>query len=161
MKRAYARVAPPGSTQPRTVDELLERVVVTPDGCWIYTGGGDGYGDEYGRGEYGRILRPGTRRVMPMHKYVVVYVMGIEVPDGWHVDHLCSAWNQHDPKLVYRCCNPDHLEPVPGVVNQQRKLLRRLGYIDEDCADYGPNWLVKADQEPILAPGETDEDLYL
>jgi hypothetical protein len=165
MKRAYSRVAPGGSKQPRTIEELLDRVVVTENGCWIWTGADDGYGDHLGRGAYGRILRPDRRVMMPVHKYVVEYIVGIAVPADWHVDHLCCAWHMHDPRLVRRCCNPDHLEPVPGAVNQQRKILRRLGYVVDDDPladrDFGPDWIVKPDQAPILAPGETDEDLYL
>lgn len=159
ITRAYVRTAANGSKQPRTIEELLDRVVVTENGCWIWIGADDGYGDHLGRGAYGRILRPDRRVMMPAHKYVVEFIKGIEVPIDWHVDHLCSAWNQHDPKLVYRCCNPDHLEPVPGAVNQQRKILRRLGYETDD--DYGPEWIQPAQPAPILAPGETLDDMEI
>lgn len=58
--------------QPETIEELLapDRVWVTPCGCWLWLGGDDGYNDADGIGAYGRILRPGTRIVEPVHRYV-------------------------------------------------------------------------------------------
>lgn len=160
ITRAYNRAAAGGSRQPRTVEELIAdpRVWVTPDGCWLWLGGDDGYGDEDGRGSYGRILRPGTRRVMPVHKYVVEYIVGTAIPPDWHVDHLCCEWAL-DKKIIRRCVRPEHLEAVPGAVNQQRKILRRLGY-ETDDEDYPP-FIVKPCPAPILAPGETVEDMQL
>lgn len=160
VTRAYNRVASGGSRQPRTIEELTAdtRVWVTESGCWLWMGADDGQGDENGDGRYGRILRPDRRVMMPVHKYVVEYIMGIEVPPDWHVDHLCCGWAP-DKKIIRRCVRPEHLEPVPGAVNQQRKILRRLGY-ETDDEDYPP-YIVKPCPAPILAPGETVEDMQL
>lgn len=159
VTRAYNRIAPGGSRQPRTIEELVAdpRVWVTPDGCWLWLGADDGQGDNE-RARYGRILRPDRRVMMPVHKYVVEYIVGTPVPADWHVDHLCCAWAL-DREIIRRCVNPAHLEPVPGAVNQQRKILRRLGY-ETDDEDYPP-YIVKPCPAPILAPGETVEDMQL
>lgn len=39
------------------------------------------------------------------------------IPDGYEVDHLCH---------VTKCVNPEHLEAVPPITNQRRKLRTRL-----------------------------------
>lgn len=134
-------------------------VVVCPSGCWLWAGGDDGHGDDLGRGAYGRILRPGTRIVMPAHRYVYETFKG-EIPFGFDVDHLCAAW-AHDPRIVRRCVNPDHLEAVPPKINQQRKILRRLGYGTDDMEFEveRPAWLDRPNPAPLLAPGETEEDI--
>jgi hypothetical protein len=159
IKRAYIRVAPGGSRQPRTVEELLERVIVCPSGCWLWTGADDGYGDHLGRGAYGRILRPGTRVMMPAHRYVHELLKG-PIPDGFDVDHLCAEWAS-DPRLVRRCVNPDHLEAVTPALNQQRKLLRRLGYLTEDMDFENAPTIERPQPDPLLAPGERLEDIVL
>jgi hypothetical protein len=145
--------------QPRTIEELLEsdRVWVTPCGCWLWLGGDDGYGDEFGRGAYGRILRPGTRLVMPVHRYVWETFRG-PIPAGHDLDHLCAAWAP-DPLVIRKCVNLDHLEPVIPKLNQQRKLLRRLGYLTEEM-DFEP-LPDRPHERPLLAPGETEEDWRL
>lgn len=149
--------------QPRTIEELLEphRVWVTPCGCWLWLGGDDGYGDALGLGAYGRILKPGTRIVEPVHRYVYKRFKG-RIPPGFDVDHLCAKWS---PNIlsIRKCVNPDHLEAVPPLLNQQRKLLRRLGYGTEDM-DIGEPPAAPAfrpERPPLLAPGESEGDLVL
>ena len=102
--------------QPTTIEDLLDRVVVSPCGCWLYAGGDSGNG-------YARILRPGTRNAMAAHRYVYLTFKG-EIPPGWHVDHLCRRWHCDAPEhalIVRRCVNPDHLEAVPHRVNYARR----------------------------------------
>lgn len=94
--------------QPRTILELLDRVVVCPSGCWLWAGGtSDGSGGVL----YGRILRPGTRNAMAAHRYVHEQFVG-PIPKGWHVDHLCR---------VGLCVRPEHLEAVPPRINMARR----------------------------------------
>lgn len=104
------------STQPTTIEALLERVVVCPSGCWPWAGG---QSDGSGGAIYGRILRPGTRNAMAAHRYVFLTFKG-PIPPGWHVDHICRQWATI-PKLAGLCCNPDHLEAVPHRVNYARR----------------------------------------
>lgn len=103
--------------QPTTIEDLLDRVVVSPCGCWLYAGGSSG------EGNYPRILRPGTRNAMAAHRYVHETFKG-PIPPGWHVDHLCRRWHCDEPEhalLIRRCVNPDHLEAVPHRVNYARR----------------------------------------
>lgn len=147
--------------QPQTIEELLapDRVWVTPCGCWLWLGGDDGGGDYLGRGAYGRILRPGTRRVMPVHRYVYEKFKG-KIPPGYDVDHMCARWTL-DPLAVRKCVNPDHLQAVPPLLNQQLKVLRRLGYGTHDMDLEEPPIARPAlpSPAPILAPGEGEDDL--
>lgn len=105
------------SAQPTTIEELLDRVVVCPSGCWLWAGGDSG-SDGRGAG-YGRILRPGTRNAMAAHRYVFLTFVG-PIPEGHHVDHKCRAWAPY-PLLSRRCVNPDHLEAVPPLTNMARR----------------------------------------
>lgn len=149
--------------QPRTIEELLapDRVWVTPCGCWLWLGGDDGANDADGLGAYGRILRPGTRRVMPVHRYVFETFKG-EIPPGYDVDHICAKW-QADPRVSRKCVNPDHLQAVPPHINQQLKVLRRLGYgtaeLDLDGRPHRAVLPVAPASEPLFAPGESWEDI--
>lgn len=148
-------------SQPRTIEELLapDRVWVTPCGCWLWLGGDDGYGDErlFGLGAYGRILRPGTRRVMPVHRYVYETFKG-KIPHGCDVDHMCAKWAP-DPRPIRKCVNPDHLQAIEPRLNQQLKIVRRLGYGTEDMEFDAPPIVRAPELPPLLAPGESEEDL--
>lgn len=107
------------SRQPQTIDELLDRVVVCPSGCWLFIGGDSGNG-------YGRILKPNTRNAMAAHRYVHEQFIG-PIPPGLDVDHLCAGWAE-DLRQVFlsrRCIRPEHLEAVPASENQRRKIERR------------------------------------
>lgn len=153
----------PRRRQPETIEELLapDRVWVTPCGCWLWLGGDDAGGDVHGLGAYGRILRPGTRRVMPVHRYVFEVFKG-PIPFGHDVDHMCAKWAA-DPRTCRKCVNPDHLQAVLPHINQQLKLLRRMGYgTDELDLDGRPHRAVPpmaaVAMPPILAPGECQDD---
>lgn len=158
MKRA------PRRSQPRTIVDLLapDRVWVTPCGCWLWLGGDDGSCDsDHGLGAYGRILRPGTRLVMPVHRYVFETFKG-PIPDGYDVDHMCAKW-QPDPRVSRKCVNPDHLQAVTPLLNQQLKLFRRKGWgtFDMDFDNDGDAREMPPVSAPILAPGEREEDLCI
>jgi hypothetical protein len=149
--------------QPQTIEDLLapDRVWVTPCGCWLWLGGDDGSGNWHGHGAYGRILRPGTRRVMPVHRYVYQTFVG-PIPDGFDVDHMCAKWAP-DVKAIRKCVNPDHLQAIPPHLNQQLKLLRRLGYGTDDM-EFDEEPIARdlpATPMPILAPGEREDEICL
>lgn len=72
-----------------------------PGGCWLWTGtiNGAGYGTFRVDGE-----------TVGAHRYVYETERG-PIPEGLHLDHLCSVRN---------CVNPSHLEPVTPSENIQR-----------------------------------------
>lgn len=134
---------------------MLDRVIVTPDGCWIWTGG-----TSSGLYPYPRILRPGTRCMMAAHRFIFKLLRpDIELPAGWDLDHLCADWCRlwGGVRGFHRLCvNPDHLEPVPPAENQARKWAaiygRRYGD-DPDALPYeperGPGW-DSVDGDPLV-----------
>jgi hypothetical protein len=79
-------------------ERITEKYVVTPDGCWRWTGSFDK--DGYGRFQVGP-------RAKLAHR-VMLAAVGRDVPDGMEVDHLCRNRS---------CVNPDHLEPVTHIEN--------------------------------------------
>lgn len=72
---------------------------------------------------------------------------------------MCAKWAP-DPRVIRKCVNPDHLQAVTPRLNQQLKLLRRLGYgTDELDLDERPHRAVPPftpEMPPLLAPGETE-----
>lgn len=74
-------------------ERVLDRVLVHPDGCWLWTGATyDGYG-------YTTVPGASSRRI---HR-ALYEVLVAPVPQHLVLDHLCRN---------RACCNPDHLEPV-------------------------------------------------
>lgn len=99
---------------------------------------------------------------MPVHRYVYETFKG-PIPFGYDVDHMCAEWAP-DVKAIRKCVNPDHLQAIPPLLNQQLKLLRRLGYgtddmdFDEDPIERPP---LPPAPAPILAPGEHIDDFQI
>lgn len=82
-------------------DGIRAGVFIDENGCWRWTKSkhSGGYGVTYLAG-----------------KNVYVHRLAYEawvgpIPDGLQIDHLCR---------VRDCCNPQHLEPVPQMVNWER-----------------------------------------
>ncbi|OCL06364.1 hypothetical protein AOQ84DRAFT_365885 [Glonium stellatum] len=48
------------------------------------------------------------------------------IEEGWHASHLCGNWP---------CCNPRHIQPEPGNINQDRKTCFRTR---RSCQHYRP-----------------------
>jgi hypothetical protein len=71
-------------------------------GCWTWRGG-------MNRGGYG-LFQPAGETSTVAHRYAYESMVG-PIPDGLHLDHLCSN------RL---CVNPWHLEPVTQAVNTRR-----------------------------------------
>lgn len=105
-----------------------------PNGCWIFTGNGNGMGQtasKPGDTGYGQFAWRG--RKYTAHRYSYEKYVG-PVPVGAYLDHLCMN------KL---CVNPQHLDPVTPHENTRRfhayaslqariktleKFVRSLGY---------------------------------
>jgi hypothetical protein len=72
--------------------------------CWEWTANTTDDG-------YGRIWSgPEEDRLLLAHRVAWTLLVG-EIPEGLELDHLCRN---------HACVNPDHLEPVSGLVNQNR-----------------------------------------
>jgi HNH endonuclease len=102
-----------------TLEWLLDHVFVCPSGCWLWAGADSG---ERGRGhgypKYNRRREGGTRYV---HRDVHEEFNG-PIPEGYQVDHTCARHDRGRFRVQRRrCVRPEHLEAVPGVVNQRRK----------------------------------------
>lgn len=86
---------------------VLDRIAVSDDGCWIWTGKWDAHG-------YGRLTRDG--RSWLAHRWI--YERLVEpLPRGLVIDHLCRN---------HACVNPEHLEPVMDAINTRRGRSARL-----------------------------------
>lgn len=93
------------------IDRVMRRIVMGPDGCWIWTGATiRGYGEVMtgSRAE-------GTKRPLLTHRVTYEHFSG-PIPDGLELDHLCRQ---------PLCCNPAHLEPV----THRENMLRGVGTI--------------------------------
>ena len=89
----------------------------TSGDCWSWTGrlDQDGYGRFREYGKNGRSTRS--------HRVAYEELVG-PIPEGMDLDHLCHT---NDRACIggrscphRRCCNPDHLEPVPHEENRRR-----------------------------------------
>ncbi len=104
-----------------TEDELLDLVVVSPTGCWIWAGSDSGprLAGPRGRGRgYGKIKRGGVTHYV--HVWVYKKLRG-RIPRGYRIDHVCSSWT-HDAFLHRRCVRLDHLQAVTERENQRRRV---------------------------------------
>jgi hypothetical protein len=99
-----------GAPDPREVVSEAQRErfwsnVQKTDTCWLWT-------KAVGRGGYGvlDLRRNGTSKKYRAHRLSLL-LSGVEIPEGYEVDHLCK---------VLLCVRPDHLEPVPPIINWLR-----------------------------------------
>lgn len=90
------------------IERLMEKVEVSDDGCWIFTGSKLPYG-------YGIISLGGRGRgVTTAHRVAYECAVG-PIPDCYEIDHLCETKS---------CVNPAHLEAVPHAENMRRRIDR-------------------------------------
>lgn len=83
---------------------FLEKFILSPDGCWLWTASQNGKG-------YG-IFQPTTTVSIGAHRFAYEIFVG-PIPKGLYLDHLCRVRN---------CVNPAHLEPVTNRENLRRGL---------------------------------------
>lgn len=87
--------------RPNTPERLLEKLIITEDGCWVWPSGTNGTGYGQVRVNYARV-----------QVHILVYThLRAAVPDGFVLHHTCRN---------KRCANPDHLE---AMTNSQHSLM--------------------------------------
>ena len=86
-------------------ERFIRHFTVDEHGCWIWTGGRDQRG-------YAAQFEVDPKDTPRATHWALKYFRGIEVPTGWHADHLCR---------VIACVNPWHLEPVTPEENVRRR----------------------------------------
>lgn len=130
--RKYARRKERPGIPTRIVGDLRARLMAKIEidpvtGCWNWTASISTNG-------YGQIMMP-DKKPRRAHRAMYELVKG-PIPDGLWIDHLCRN---------IRCCNPDHLEPVPPVINTRRG--EAVKATDTHCAN-GHSW-AEGDNERI------------
>lgn len=101
-----------------TSDEVMKRVSVSDDGCWLWL-------LSVSRTGYGRITH--RSKVHDAYRFIYELLVG-PVPDGLHLDHTCHNRDPLCPgkECKHRLCvNPDHLEPVTQSENVRRAAFSR------------------------------------
>jgi hypothetical protein len=91
----------PTHSAPSLAERFMNRVLKSPDGCWLW----QGYRIRAG---YGTFRAGGKTHIA--HRLSYELFRGL-IPAGHHLDHLC---------LVRQCVRPDHLEAVTPRVNVLR-----------------------------------------
>lgn len=90
--------------------QLLAHLSHQPDGCLLWT--------SRTKSKYGYIHLEREGRGSDFQDHRIIYLLyGGPIPEGFQLDHLCRK---------PRCCNPNHLEPVPGGVNLMRAVWAKL-----------------------------------
>jgi HNH endonuclease len=79
----------------RTADRRFEDMVSAGPDCWLWTGSVT----RFGYGQFGVMVAPGLRRMIPAHRFAWEQAWGA-IPERVDVLHLCGNRN---------CVRPDHL----------------------------------------------------
>lgn len=88
------------------IDRIMAKIIVQPNGCWVFIGAitTNGYG--HIRDASGKMRRP----------HVIMWeARNGSVPKGKELDHICRC---------RPCCNPDHLKPATHSENMLRRIDR-------------------------------------
>ena len=113
---------PPGYAPPvkrggrSTYSTMWERLMANtevgegPNACWLWTG------KTQGRYPTLQVRVNGRQRTILAHREVLLQ-LGIPLPEGIEVDHLCRNT---------RCIRPCHLEPVTQTVNLSRRVFQHV-----------------------------------
>lgn len=88
------------------ISRIVNRVEVSPEGCWLWLGSHSGEGRG---GGYGRMSLDG--HTVSVHRTMYAALYG-PIPGRKQIDHTCCN------RL---CCNPSHLEMVTHKQNQRRR----------------------------------------
>ena len=94
-------------------ERLILNSVLDESGCWVWVS----TRDKRSSTPYGKICVRQNGRPVNKQAHIVSYETFIgEVPDGYELDHTC---------VNSFCIHPNHLEPVPPIVNIARRNERR------------------------------------
>lgn len=96
----------------------MKYVVVLPCGCWLWVGARSrGKGNRLWYGSFS-FYCPNLkkRRTVRAHRFSMEVLAGRDCPPGHDRDHVCE---------LSLCVNPECIEIVSKVVNQERKVTRR------------------------------------
>ena len=102
-----------------SMDRLMRKVEIQPNGCWYWTGAllSTGYPN--------KLTIDGM--ALSAHRFSYILHKG-PIPDGFHLDHKCHTEDRYcpgGPKCKHRrCVNPNHLEPVTPTENAKRSTLK-------------------------------------
>jgi hypothetical protein len=112
--------------QRKTFEDVLNRLVKTEAGCWLWPG-------ELNEKGYGKVDFEG--RKWRVHRLVYTHLRG-PIPAGLELDHLCR---------VNRCANPDHLEALTRQEHAKRhpRSLRRRSHCRRGHPLVGDNLYVR------------------
>jgi hypothetical protein len=95
------------------------RVLIDPDGCWLWTG-------STGSNGYGQVRIDG--RLIPAHRWAYEYKIG-PISSGMRIDHTCHNADpgcRVGPDCPHMLCvRPDHLEAVTHGENIRRATFGR------------------------------------
>ncbi len=97
------------------VERFMRFVVVLPCGCWLWVGARSRGGGKKGQRVWYGSFRLGKRTVRA-HRFAAEVLGKQPCPPGHDRDHRCE---------LSLCVNPDCIEVVTKVVNQERKVERR------------------------------------
>ncbi len=103
------------------------------DGHWFWRGATfkpNEYNHEYGYFHF-------RHTMYYAHRWAYEAFVG-PIPEGYTIDHLCR---------VTQCVRPDHLEPVPHLVNVQRgngQTHTPLKVVKPGCCKHGHPWTVES-----------------
>lgn len=111
-----------------TPERLLERTLVSPNGCWLFQGALNDSG-------YGVVRVDGE--LWKAHRYSFVVSLG-PIPKALDLGHLCHDFDLECPGglLCYHrpCIRPGHLTPMTMHENRHEAVAKRNARIRERYA---------------------------
>jgi DNA-binding CsgD family transcriptional regulator len=132
----------------RTADKRFDAMVEKGPGCWLWTGSVT----RMGYGQFGVMLAPGHRRMIPAHRFAWEQAWGA-IPDRVDVLHVCGNRN---------CVRPDHLTLRDPVGTSRFPTSRQLQIL-RVWVDLGMKWKshTRIGEELGLRPQGVAKQLYL
>jgi hypothetical protein len=83
------------------IEQILSKVVLSHDGCWLFLGK---------KQQKAYMTLKFEKKIYQAHRFFYEFFIG-PIPKGLQIDHLCRTPS---------CCHPKHLEPVTSRENSAR-----------------------------------------